>query len=274
MLNLQKLARESFAEEVERVYHQTYGLLRPEYGSILGWACRFALENIANGDALYHNVEHTMMVTLVGQEILRGKHLTEGGVEPEDWLHFLIALLCHDIGYIKGICKKDGKGVYDTGVGGRTVKIPLTGTDAALSPYHVDRSKQFVRERFDTSPLDTEVLAAYIEMTRFPIPEDDQHKDIQLFPGLTRAADLIGQLGDPDYLRKLPALFYEFEETGVNKRIGYKNPGDLRKNYGKFFWNSVNPYIEHALKYLRVTTEGKQWIANLHSHVFSVEHFV
>ena len=28
-----------------------------------------ALENIANSDALYHNVEHTILVTIVGQEI-------------------------------------------------------------------------------------------------------------------------------------------------------------------------------------------------------------
>jgi hypothetical protein len=29
-----------------------------------------ALENIANSDPLYHNVEDTILVTLVGQEIL------------------------------------------------------------------------------------------------------------------------------------------------------------------------------------------------------------
>ena len=49
-----------------------------------------ALENIANSDALYHNVEHTILVTLVGQEILRGKHIREGGIACEDWLHYLI----------------------------------------------------------------------------------------------------------------------------------------------------------------------------------------
>jgi hypothetical protein len=43
-----------------------------------------ALETIANRDALYHNVEHTILVTLVGQEVLRGKHMREGGVSSED----------------------------------------------------------------------------------------------------------------------------------------------------------------------------------------------
>jgi hypothetical protein len=26
------------------------------------------------------------------------------------------------------------------------------------------------------------------------------------------------------------------------------------------------------LSYLRLTQEGKQWVANLHSHIFAVEH--
>jgi hypothetical protein len=63
---------------------------------------RLALENIADSDAAYHDMNHTIMVTLVGREILRGKHTKEGGVTPRDWLHFVISLLCHDIGYVRG----------------------------------------------------------------------------------------------------------------------------------------------------------------------------
>jgi hypothetical protein len=44
---------------------------------------------------------------LVGQEVLRGKHLREGGISPRDWLHFIISLLCHDIGYVRGISMND-----------------------------------------------------------------------------------------------------------------------------------------------------------------------
>jgi hypothetical protein len=59
-----------------------------------------------------NNAEHTMMVTLVGQEILRGKHIREGGVTPRDWLHFISSLLCHDIGYVRGVCLCDRNGRY------------------------------------------------------------------------------------------------------------------------------------------------------------------
>jgi hypothetical protein len=36
----------------------------------------------------------------------------------------------------------------------------------------------------------------------------------------------------------------------------------------------VRPYLSDGFKYLRVTHGGKQWLANLQSHVFAVEHDV
>jgi hypothetical protein len=88
---------------------------------------------------------------------------------------------------------------------------------------------------------------------------------------LVHAADLIGQLGDPHYLRKANALYYEFEEVGMNKQLGYSSPADLTDLYPKFYWNSVSPYIQNAVRYLNVTSGGRQWIANLYSNVFRAE---
>jgi hypothetical protein len=275
MLDVQQIIIEHFVEELRNAYTQTYSTLEPEYGNICAWAGRLALENIANSDALYHDAEHTRLVTLVGQCMLKGKQLLEGGVLPKDWMLFTIALLCHDIGYVKGICANDDGEQLASGRDGGMVNVPRSGTDAAMQPYHVDRSQLFVRERFDNSILseeDVRTICAYIEMTRFPIPNDEFNKRITGFHGLARAADFIGQLGDPKYLRKIPALFYEFEETGANTKLGYKNPGDMRKGYDEFYWGVVSKYIEEALRYLRVTTEGRLWIANLHAHVFDSEH--
>jgi hypothetical protein len=111
-------------------------------------------------------------------------------------------------------------------------------------------------------------------MTRFPVPEGEHYQDTSDCGGLLRAADFIGQLGDPNYLRKIPALFYEFKEIDANEERGYKTPGDMRKDYARFFWEVVSPYIQDALRYLRVTQDGKQWVASLHSHVFDIEHQV
>ena len=280
MISWQELTIDVFVEQLNTAYQRTYGDVDQDFGRIVAWCGRLALENIANSDALFHDVDHTIMVSLAGQAIIEGKHLREGGVTPRDWMHFMIAVICHDIGYVKGVCRNDLNETFATGVGNETVFISPEGTDVALTPYHVDRSKLFVRERFETGllqdmtkQLDTDLIASYIEMTRFPSPDGELYKDTKGFGGLVRSADFIGQLGDPDYLRKVPALFYEFHELGLNEAFGYRAPNDLRKNYASFYWNSVSPYIQDALQYLRLTEDGKQWIANMHSHVFDAEHF-
>lgn len=276
MLNLQKLAINHFVEELKKAYSELYSVIDDRYCNIAAWIGQLALENIANTDALYHNLHHTIMVSSVGIEILKGKHILDGGVTPEEWLHFMLATLCHDIGFVRGICEKDHNGTIATGIGNETIKLSHTKSDAALTPYHVDRSKLFIKERFGeklfAEEINADLVIDYIEMTRFPIPDNDFYKPTKTLGGLVRAADFIGQLGDPNYLKKIPALFYEFVETGNDKHLNYENPGQMRSSYAKFYWSAVNPYIHDALKYLHVTQEGKQWVANLQSHVFDVEH--
>ncbi|MBU2490989.1 MAG: metal-dependent phosphohydrolase [Bacteroidetes bacterium] len=274
MLNINMLKINSVMNLLKEKYELNYGIMEPQFGNILAWSGSLALENISNCDALYHNVDHTIMVTMVGQEIIKGKHLKEGGVTPNDWLHYSLALLFHDIGYVKGICSNDTLDEVDSGIDGNMIKIDKDGTSASLAPYHVDRGKLFVKERFQSQPLiNADIICEYIEMTRFPCPEGDFYKDTKSLAGLTRAADFIGQLGDPSHFTKIPALYYEFVETGGDKKFNYKNPGDVRRRFAKFFWESVSPFIGDALDYLEVTQEGKEWISNLHSHVFEIEHY-
>jgi hypothetical protein len=274
MFNPTQIVIHAFVRELKSKYRQIYGDLEPAYPDIIGFVGRLALENIANSDAAYHDMDHTIMVTSVGQEILLGKHTSEGEVTPRDWLHFMISLLCHDIGYVRRVCRGDRAGHYVCNEDGDFVAIPAGATDASLTAYHVTRSKLFVRERFSKTliNIDTQEIEANIEHTRFPVPEDELHISTADYPGLLRAADLIGQLADINYLRKTSALFAEFQETGANERLGYQTPDDLRAAYPAFFWREVRPYIGDALRYLQVTQEGKQWIANLYAHVFSEEH--
>jgi hypothetical protein len=278
MLNFQEMMIDHFVEELHQSYRQSYRMMEPQFPNIIEWGGRLALENIANSDNLYHNLEHTILVTSVGQAILKGKHLSEGGVSPLDWLHFTIALLFHDIGYVRGVCHSDRLGVYATGIGDETVKLSDEFTDSVLAPYHVDRSKLFVHERFGEQTLvdeiDSEKIADLIERTRFPIPDKPIYQITNDFPGLLRGADFIGQLGDPNYLQKIPALYYEFEENGVNSQTHFNSPGHMRREYTQFYWNVVVPYIPDAIKFLNITQEGKQWVANLYAHVHKIEHYL
>lgn len=108
----------------------------------------------------------------------------------------------------------------------RLLAAAALASDAALAPYHVDRSKLFVMERLAGSPsLDADRIARAVEFTR-ALAQDtavDGRDDRE--GRLVQAADLIGQLGDPLYLKKANALFHEFEEIGVNRKLGYVSPG-------------------------------------------------
>jgi hypothetical protein len=272
MFNATTLLADALGRHLADTYQRIYGGREPEYGRLLDAAGKLVIEQIANSDALYHNINHTALVALVGEAILHGR-LLKHTVEPTDWLHFILALLAHDIGYVRGICDGDDDDRFVIDDSGATVTLPRGASDAALAPYHVDRSKIAVRARFKSSPfVDAERIAQAIEMTRFPIPDDGQHDDTKSEPGLVRATDLIGQLADPLYLRRLNALYYEFTEIGMTERLGYASPADMVDKYPAFFWRTVEPYIGDALRYLELTIEGKQWISNLYSHVFAVEH--
>lgn len=273
MFNPTEVVIDGFVDLLQATYLDTYGRLEPDYPNMLGYLGRLSLEIIANSDAPYHNTDHTIKVTLVGQEILRGKHLSEGGIWPTDWLHFMVSLLCHDIGYVRGICRGDGGGRYVIDGAGQTIALPVGATDASLTLHHIARGQIFVRERFADNPLlDAEILAANIAHTRFPRPSAQDHPVNDDYPGLIRAADVIGFLADPSLGRKGAALYSEFRETGLAEKLELASSADVLLRYPAFYWDTASPFISDVLRYLRITEEGTQWIANLYAGVFAEEH--
>jgi hypothetical protein len=272
MIDVTALSATALGEFLAADFRRTFGGSHGLMAELLQGAGQIAIECIGNSDALYHDVEHTLLVTLAGRDILRGRALHEP-VDPVDWLHFLIACLTHDIGYVRGVLKGDRPNAFIVDAEGRTVSLPRGASDAALTLYHVDRSKLFVLERFGASGLlDARRLAHMIEFTRFPAPRGPNDPDLDDEAGLLRAADLVGQLGDPSYLRKANALYWEFAETGTNTLLGYTSPADIVEHYPAFFWEKVSEYIDPAVRHLNVTMEGRRWIASLHANIFGAQH--
>jgi hypothetical protein len=252
-------------------FRRVFGPAHNDVAERLGSLARSTIECLARSDALYHNYEHTFQVTMVGHDILEGMILSQR-IEPTDYDHLIVACLLHDIGYMRGVLSGDTETEFVVDGSGEKILLPRGASDAALSPYHVDRSKQFVFERLGNSPtIDASRVAAAIEMTRFPSRTDSSAIE-SIEPKLVQAADLIGQLGDPMYSRKANALYCEFEETGINRQLGYSSPADVIDKYPTFFWNNVSMHIEDGLKYLNMTVSGRQWIANLHHHLLCAEH--
>ncbi|NER00395.1 MAG: hypothetical protein F6K30_27475, partial [Cyanothece sp. SIO2G6] len=141
-------ARIHLLETLETGYYQLFGTEKTHCLSFLLFAADSIIQRLAASTALYHNADHTILVTLVGQEILLGKQKLEGSVSPEDWLYYLLALLCHDIGFVRGVCERDDiqQNCYHTGQQRKMVRLPKGATDASLTAYHVDRGQQFVAE--------------------------------------------------------------------------------------------------------------------------------
>ncbi len=270
MITVPEMAAEELGSFLSSHLNRRFGSTQAGLTELIPTIARLALECIGNSDALYHTVEHTMLVTLVGYDIMKGRSLLMD-TSADDYAHVIIACLLHDIGYVRGLLVGDGEDGYVIDAKGGKAKLPRGSSDAALTPYHVERSKLFALDRLEKMELlDAARIARAIEFTRFPSAIEPERQDVEE-GSLVRAADLIGQLGDPHYLRKANALYYEFEEVGMNRQLGYASPADLTDLYPQFYYNSIAPHIQTAIRYLNVTSSGRQWIASLYSNVFRAE---
>lgn len=265
MLDIVRLLNDKFVEKLAEGYSQTFADNKPEYKDLI---CRVAsriTNTIAQSNTLYHNVEHTVQVTLVGQCVLQGKLQSENNVSPEIWLNFICALMCHDVGYVRGICRADSDGDESPS---QNQQLENLTSDAVLMPYHIDRGKQFAAELLGQEQgIDVPFIQKCIERTRFPVPDEPEYQATDDFPGLVRGADLVGQLSDPRYLQKIPAVFFEFEESGYNRITGYKKPGDLIRHYADFYQYSVEPYVKETLHYLSLSEQGREVVDSLLSNI-------
>jgi hypothetical protein len=271
MITVPELAADALGSFLADFMERRFGSSKGGLVELVPSVARVALECIGNSDALYHNVEHTMLVTLAGHEIMLGRAL-HARLLVGDYAHVIIACLTHDIGYVRGILPGDDEDGYVINAAGDKIKLPRGASDAALMPHHVDRSKLYIMERVEGSDLlDAARIARAVEGTRFPTTMPAEVEEIDEEAALLRAADLIGQLGDPNYIRKANALHFEFQEVGLNSQLGYQSPADLVDKYPQFYWKCVAPYVQTAIKYLQVTATGRQWIANLYSNVFRAE---
>ena len=263
----------AFADHLVEGYRAVYGKRDPDHGSIIRAMAQLAVERISSSDALYHDVHHTDDGD-AGRPDHPARPDHGRGDGPEDWLHFTVATLCHDIGYLRGICPGDREGRYVIDGEGNTIEAPRGASDAFLAPYHIERGKIFVRHRCRRSRhLDPERIAQAIELTRFPIPDDDDHADTDTEAGAgpcRRPDRPAGRPGPPAQAQcALLRVRRDRHRAPARLRVaGRSGRAVIRASSGR----KVEPYLDTALRHLERTVEGKQWIAQLYAHVFVEEH--
>lgn len=272
MFRASDLVIDAFVKRLRTDYEEMFAAGRPEHVQTLETVARASLSRIARSNALYHNVDHTVLVTLAGEDMLRGRIIRDGDVSAQEWVQFVSALLCFAIGFVRDICPMDCGKICQIDERGTTIALTRGATDGALWPHFVERSKIFVRHRFANDPvLDADRMAAAIEYGRFP-PLPDRNLETDTYPGLLRAAHVIGAVADPGFMLKLKPLLQELQESGIAGQLGYRNVADLRLGYPKLFWEILYPRIVDAVELLRLTGSGRAWLANMHKHVLVEEH--
>jgi hypothetical protein len=197
MITIPELVAQALGSFLASDTRSRFGSSQARLAEFLPYAARLTLECIGNSDALYHNIEHTLLVTLAGHDILMGRAMLRHTTARR--LHqFHPGVPTHDIGYVRGIVQGDDGDSYVADLSGRTIRL------REARPMHRWRPTMWTaRNCSSSSTLDTaeEVdasrIARAIEYTRFPYPEASGDDLIEEEGLLLRAADLIGQLGDP-----------------------------------------------------------------------------
>ena len=72
MITIPELVAQALGAFLTRKPRSRFGSSHAGLTELLPFAARVTLECIGNSDALYHNIEHSMLVTLAGHDILTG----------------------------------------------------------------------------------------------------------------------------------------------------------------------------------------------------------
>src|SRR5205809_8103705 len=78
------LAANKLGKFLAKDFRRVFGPAHDDMAERLGAFARGKIECLARSDALYHNYEHTLQVTMVGREILQGMTLSQR-IEPTDY---------------------------------------------------------------------------------------------------------------------------------------------------------------------------------------------
>ena len=73
MITLPKLAADALGSFLAADMKDRFGRSHARLAEVIPFAAQLTLECIGNSDALYHNVEHTMLITLAGHDIFKGR---------------------------------------------------------------------------------------------------------------------------------------------------------------------------------------------------------
>ena len=91
MITIPELVAQALGTFLTSETKSRFGASHARLAEFLPYAARLTLECIGNSDALYHNVEHSLLVTLAGHDILMGRAVLRP-TTPDDYANFIFGV--------------------------------------------------------------------------------------------------------------------------------------------------------------------------------------
>ena len=192
---------------IEKIYEDTIRLFNGEFPGYKA------------SNTKYHNLEHTCSTALATARLIHGLHVQGQVFSPRLVQLCLIGALFHDTGLIQTGEEVEGTGAQHT-IGHEDRSIALMGKYLAENGY----SQEDIRD-----------CGHIIKCTELFFPMEEipfNSEEIRTMGKVLGTTDLLAQMADRNYQEKLPLLFLEFQEAGVQ---GFETPLELFKKTEEFY---------------------------------------
>ena len=197
-------------------------------------------------DTLYHDLRHTLDVSLAMARLINGHDRTHPESErlgPRRAMLGVIIALLHDAGYMRRASEHD------------------VGNGAVFTKVHVSRSADFLARYLPTIGFaaEADVAARLVHFTGYEFEVEDidvaDPKD-RLLGYMIGTADLIAQMSDRSYLEKCRDFLYdEFVWGGIAREklldgrevVTYRSAEDLIRKTPDYYQNVARKRIDEKL---------------------------
>jgi len=167
----------------------------------------------------FHDRKHTLSVVLAMARLIHGVSINNEPFPADIIEQGIIAALFHDTGFIQ---RKDD----DTGTGAKYLQQHEERSIALMDDYLRELGKE---KRY------RENCARMIQCTILQLPPDKiefSDQNVKKMGHILGTTDILAQMSDRLYLEKLPLLFKEFQEGGVQ---GYQKELDIFQKTEEFY---------------------------------------
>lgn len=224
-------------------------------------------------DTYYHDLEHTLQATLCFVRLIVNRSHTnaEPVLTEKDFSMGLIAMLLHDMGYLKETNDHEGTG-------------------AKFTHVHEMRSCAHAHKYLSNLDWPEKDILTVENLIRCTGPRsnicniDFANSTERMLGQAVCTADFIGQMSDPAYVEKLPGLYKEFLESYEYQKLSeeerdFKSYGELLKMtptfWREFVHGKLSDECANIWQFLKdPETDENPYIDSVEKNIIAIEKLI